>query len=1164
MSAAGGREVTNMNPVADLTDYELSHLVAHLAQSGRHKDLDRLLSLETTDHNNAWYGAKDRRGDSGGYLSDVLLAWGLANAQNDDLSSDPTQNKVGRQCRYALMIASVNSLVKHIPAPLFVELVAQEIWSPEQGFAYARQINDPIERTWALTGLLSFLSTAMARQAFMEILDALRIYDSEAALYRDMTRLVPHVPVQLLPEAWRFALALPVQPGVDHARMLAAFVPFMPDNERAPIVKAAVVATKQIGYDQDRESVMQRLSLYISASPDIQSSEAIACAELTEDELLEDRVSALLDHESELEGALKTRLIRTACTLAQSIQAVEKRVHVLGQLSLHLEGPLLDSIAEKINEHTTSPAMTEAVIQQLLRALFWEDRPRVLRAVSAIASHLPEPLRSEIFRSAMDVARESEQVLSRVEQLLELLPSLPEQLRQAAVEEIFTYMQEAPSNLVELVKRSSPKFLGGSLRDATRDIKKWILSYVRFATYLPSSTQQEIMDKALALAMSVGDDVYRPDFVDMPIRDRAPILVKMAAYLPEPQKANAVNEALAEIRHMEGKLARSDTIAKVAPHLPKEYLRDALNIAQMIEDDPKPTLAVLYSYADALGSLPEPQKREMIQELFISVLAAANQQVRDPLIAALTPQLTWQLLEEGIQIDPGKLRDNKTTYEALLALAQKTEAPLQEVFLQNALVVVAGMGTDTSSMAAVASRDHFLHEKIRALGQLAAYLPDSLLPLTLKVVEEMPYGRRQAEALIELAPYLTEQLLLDAVDLCCSFPNRHLCVDTIIHLATHVPESIKDQILDEAVKVARQIEEAGERVETLAELVHVLAEPLKGDILRQVLLECQSTQSMEAKAKGFSLLLPYLPESALEETLAAARTMTIGLDKARAIGRLAPHLPESMLREALAIVHTMQDLDHLGVYASALAGLAPYLSNELFQELHDEMRSWNHAIRAEVLAELVPCLPQPLQATIVAEAIMAAKWHASDFRKRELLLELLPSVPDALLPQVIDLAQTISSESDRVRVLINITPRLPASLLQEVRHIAHALKDADHKAAVLVEIAHHVSSSLQEQVLREALAVVGKQRSSTGDFGAPQHTTRQSDNFARLMSFLAQWSLDKLQPVWNEILSAQLTNTRHVLLATFHTLAPVMFRLGGKATMQATANAVHDAGRWWP
>jgi hypothetical protein len=615
---------------------------------------------------------------------------------------------------------------------------------------------------------------------------------------------------------------------------------------------------------------------------------------------------------------------------------------------------------------------------------------------------------------------------------------------------------------------------------------------------------------------------------------------------------------------MEGKLARSDTIAKVAPHLPKEYLRDALNIAQMIEDDPRPTLAVLYGYADVLGSLPEPQKREMIQELFISVLAAVNQQVRDPLIVALTPQLTWQLLEDGIQIDPRKLRDNKSTYEALLALAQKTEAPLQEVFLQNALAVVAGMGTDSGSMAAVASRDHFLREKIRALGQLVAYLPDSLLPLTLKVVEEIPYERRQAEALIELAPYLTEQLLLDAVNLCCSFQNKHLCVDTIIHLATHVPESIKDRILGEAVEAARQIEEAGERVETLAELVHVLAEPLKRDILRHVLLECQSTQSMEAKAKGFSLLLPYLPVSALEETLAAARTMTIGPDKARVIGRLAPHLPESMLREALAIVRTMQDLDHLGVYASALAGLAPYLSNELFEELQDEMRSWNHPIRAEVLAELVPCLPQPLQATIVEEAVIAAQWHASDIRKRELLLELLPYVPDILLPRVIDLARTISSESDRVRVLINITPRLPASLLQEVRHIAHALKDADHKAVVLLEAAHHVSSSLQEQVLREALAAVGKQRSSTGDFGAPQHTTRQSDNFARLVSFLAQWSLDKLQPVWNEILSAQLTNTRHDLLAAFHTLAPVMFRLGGKATMQATANAVHDAGRWWP
>ncbi|MCB8923966.1 MAG: hypothetical protein H6662_20490 [Ardenticatenaceae bacterium] len=64
-------ETDNSNPVAQLTRYELRHLVAHLEQSGRIGDLHRLLALETGEQRNAWYEAKDAVGDLQGYLDDV-------------------------------------------------------------------------------------------------------------------------------------------------------------------------------------------------------------------------------------------------------------------------------------------------------------------------------------------------------------------------------------------------------------------------------------------------------------------------------------------------------------------------------------------------------------------------------------------------------------------------------------------------------------------------------------------------------------------------------------------------------------------------------------------------------------------------------------------------------------------------------------------------------------------------------------------------------------------------------------------------------------------------------------------------------------------------------------------------------------------------------------
>jgi hypothetical protein len=113
------------NPTARLTEYELRHLPAHLEQGGRWAELHQLLAVTWKieqpgrphhfRERNAWYEAKNARGDLAGYLSDLSRAWRLA--ETISAGGNGTQ-AVGLQARYALIAVSLNQISSNIAPAL--------------------------------------------------------------------------------------------------------------------------------------------------------------------------------------------------------------------------------------------------------------------------------------------------------------------------------------------------------------------------------------------------------------------------------------------------------------------------------------------------------------------------------------------------------------------------------------------------------------------------------------------------------------------------------------------------------------------------------------------------------------------------------------------------------------------------------------------------------------------------------------------------------------------------------------------------------------------------------------------------------------------------------------------------------------------------------------
>ena len=135
--------------------YLHDHLVWHLEQAGRVEDIHRLFEQEDEKGHNGWFRAGEDRGADAGYMADLFLAWDLADhAWRLPESADSAPSIVSRQCRYVLILSSLNSLAGNIPPMLLVQLVEIGTWPLDRALAYAYRIPEPFRRVHGLVKLL--------------------------------------------------------------------------------------------------------------------------------------------------------------------------------------------------------------------------------------------------------------------------------------------------------------------------------------------------------------------------------------------------------------------------------------------------------------------------------------------------------------------------------------------------------------------------------------------------------------------------------------------------------------------------------------------------------------------------------------------------------------------------------------------------------------------------------------------------------------------------------------------------------------------------------------------------------------------------------------------------------------------------------------------------
>jgi len=731
--------------------YIHNYLSWHLEKAGQSQELHQLLQASTPQGRNAWYEACDRLGKLGNFVTDVARAWRLAEQMYEEKPSE----SIGLQCRYALIIASLNSLANNIPAELIAALVEKQIWTPEQGLAYAQQKQDPMNRAEALG------------------------------------KIAPHLPDTLLPQALEAALAI----ADENFRVLALSDIFLhlPENLRLKVL-AALLAIQN---EQNQAFVLSRITPYL---PENLLDKALEVSLAINNE--QNRAFAL----SQMIPHLPKNLLAKVLEASHAMQDERNRFGILSQIAPYCPKILPESLeaALAIQDEQNrafalsqiAPHLPESLPKALEAALAIQDEQNRALALSRIAPHLPESLFSKALEAALAIQDERNRPLAlsqipprlpenllakaleasiaiqdeyfRVSALSQIAPHLPKSLLAKALKAALAIQGEghrvsALSRIAPHLPESLPKALEAALAIPYEHNRVSALSQI--APHLPKN----LLAKALKASRAIQDEL-----------NRALALSRIALHLPESLFPEALEAALA----IPDQPNRALALSRITPHLPKNLLAEALEASRAIQDEPNRALAL----SGIALHLPE----SLFPEALEATLAIPDQPNRALALSRIAPHLPESLLAKAL--------------EAALAISGgffpgldlcRIAPHLPENLLPKAL-----------EAARVIPDEYF---RISALIKIASRLP-KILPEALEAARVIDEYHR-ASALSEIAPHFPE-ILPEALEAAWAIPDERHRAQVLSEIVPHFPE-----ILPEALEAARTIPDAYYRAEALSRLL---------------------------------------------------------------------------------------------------------------------------------------------------------------------------------------------------------------------------------------------------------------------------------------------------------------------------------------------------------
>lgn len=553
------------------------------------------------------------------------------------------------------------------------------------------------------------------------------------------------------------------------------------------------------------------------------------------------------------------------------------------------------------------------------------------------------------------------------------------------------------------------------------DTGTMLLALAHVAAYLPPGALRLVWDRVLHLD-------------DPALRIR--VLGRLAPYVQSlahsPDLLGLVEDAITRSDPPIDPVTRVEALLDLAPHLDAQQDQGMAALqARAFEGaraigDPASRVRVL---AALIEVLPEALQREAVTLAFETAAAeipsdTARAIALSDLPPHLPPEFHARLLTLAFQFD---------SPEACVLLLGRMipflPGALQRQALLGALRAIEQIGGDDGRASALIE----LAPSIDAVGLLQA-MPDGL-QRAIAVIFSIQHEDARARAFAALAPYLSPELLTEALEAAKSIADDHDRAATLSRLAPHLTPELNVA----AMAVAHELQTSEARATALLAIAPYLSTAARAQVLAEALASALAIDPWYDRVVALTDLAPHLPDDlrrrALREAMVAARSIPDEDERQRALIVLVPYLPDEALADALADAYTIMDvLKRVPVVAALLSRLPP--------------EPCQHAAR---------------------DVIRAAQEAESPAAKATILATIAPVLPDEMLPLAIAVARRVDTPYDRMHVLTALLPRAPGDLHDDALAAARAVPDQAGRARALLELVAHTPGPARQEIADEAL-----------------------------------------------------------------------------------------------
>jgi hypothetical protein len=380
-------------------------------------------------------------------------------------------------------------------------------------------------------------------------------------------------------------------------------------------------------------------------------------------------------------------------------------------------------------------------------------------------------------------------------------------------------------------------------------------------------------------------------------------------------------------------------------------------------------------------------------------------------------------------------------------------------------------------------------DKVQVLAGLAAAvrhnqpLSSDLISSAFASAKAIADPEERARAVATLLPQLTpeqkEQGVLEAQDAVRVIENDTFRVLAIAALAAEIPQSQRNQALNqmlrEALTVVGTIEIEENRSTALVKLAHCLPP----EWLPEALAVAQRMEHEVQRATSLAGLGLRLTGELLRDALKTAKLMKRNYCRAIALAGLVPGLPPDERLGALTetlesaeriaenywrSVAVIEFVRHLPAELSRLKDRALLVALDAAKAIE------KYDVRLWFMAELAPYMTIEQKREELYNCIQLISGIRREMERSAALSRLAEHLPEEFLGDAASMAKNIDHPYYRSQALASLARRLPAEVVKEALRAVKAIYDRRERASALAALAKYLPIRMRQRALSDALA----------------------------------------------------------------------------------------------